>query len=131
MRKQLAIGGLVVFAVWCLLDYVLHGVLLARSYEATAALWRPMAEMKRGVETVAVLIAALAFTGIYERLIAPKSMSAAIWYGLLFGFAVGAPMAYGTFAVMPIPYSMALSWFLGSLVKGLAGGAALGALIRE
>jgi len=38
---------------------------------------------------------------------------------------------YGTYSVMPIPYFMALGWFLGTLVQALAGGWIIGLIIRE
>jgi hypothetical protein len=39
-------------------------------------------------------------------------------------------MAYGSYAVMPIPYAMALTWFLGSVVKITIGGLILGAIVK-
>ena len=35
-------------------------------------------------------------------------------------------MGYGSYVVMPIPYSMALTWFLGSLVEAVVAGLIVG-----
>jgi hypothetical protein len=52
-------------------------------------------------------------------------------YGLLFGVAMGIGMGYGTYAVMPIPYSMALTWFLGTVVEATVGGLLAGLIVRS
>jgi hypothetical protein len=90
-----------------------------------------MAEMKMGLMYVTTFIAALAFASIYGWLVGPKGLQMGFRYGLLYGIGVGVGMGYGTYSVMPIPYSMALTWFLGSVVSATLGGLLLGILIRK
>ena len=40
-------------------------------------------------------------------------------------------MGYGTYSFQPIPYMMALTWFLGSLVEGILAGLIVGAIVRD
>jgi hypothetical protein len=131
MKKRLLIATLLVFSVWEVLDLVLHGLLLAPLYAATAQLWRPMDEIKQGLMVVVTLIAAFTFTYIYFRFIGNKCAGTGWRYGLWFGIGAGISMGYGTYSVMPIPYFMALGWFLGTLVQTLAGGWIIGLIIRE
>ena len=131
MLKRSIVAALAVCAAWSALDFVIHGLILKSSYEATAPLWRPMAEMKMGVMRVAVLMASFAFVSLYARLVAKKGVQTGLRYGLWFGLATGVSMGYGTYAVMPIPYHMALTWFLGSVVQAAVGGAITGAMIRD
>ena len=79
---------------------------------------------------VAVLISTAAFVFIYAALVANKTVRSGIGYGLLFGVGVGAGMGYGTYAVMPIPYSMALTWFLGTVVEAAVGGLLVGLIMN-
>tara|TARA_Y100000588_G_scaffold393563_1_gene510049 strand:- start:2501 stop:2764 length:264 start_codon:yes stop_codon:yes gene_type:complete len=58
---------------------------------------------------VVVLILSIAFVFIYKVLCGEKDAMKGMKYGIWFGVAVG----YGTYSVMPIPYSMSLTWFLG------------------
>jgi hypothetical protein len=131
MGKRIVFGGIVVFVAWEILDYVIHGVILKGLYESTAALWRPMAEMKIGVMAVAVLISAFAFTAIYGWLVGKKSIGQGFRYGLLYGVATGVAMGYGTYAAMPIPYAMAFGWFIGTLVETCVAGLLLGLIVKE
>ena len=52
-------------------------------------------------------------------------------YGLLLGISWGISMGYGSYSVMPIPYHMALAWFLGTVVEMTLGGLLLGLIIKE
>jgi len=131
MGKRVLLAGIAVFIAWEVLDFVIHNVLLKSSYEATASLWRPEAEMKMGVMVVVVLIAALCFAAIYGWLISPKSVGAGIKFGLLYGIALGVGMGYGSYAVMPLPYYLALSWFLATVAEAVVAGLLVAVIIRD
>lgn len=128
MNKKFLLGTLAVFVVWEILDYVMHGLLLASAYEATASLWR--SEMNMGLIAVVVLIAAAAFVYIYAELVGNKSTATALKYGLVYGIGAGISFAYGTYAVMDIPYTMALTWFLGTIVEALAGAYVMSMIVK-
>lgn len=131
MLKRTIVAIVAVFAAWSVLDFIIHGLILKASYEATAHLWRPMPEMKMGLMHVVVFIATLAFVLIYAWLIKEKGLASGVKYGLLFGLASGVSMGYGSYAFMPITYHIALVWFLGSLVEATVGGVIAGAIIRN
>lgn len=129
--KRTIVAILAVFVTWSALDFVIHGVILASTYAATPQLWRPMAEMKMGLMYFTTLVIAASFVYIYARFIAEKGIKTAVLYGLIFGIATGIGMGYGTYSVMPIPYSMAFVWFLGSVVEFTIGGLVTGLIVKK
>lgn len=129
--KQISAAVVAVLLAWSLVDFLLHGVLLRPTYEATAHLWRPQAEMKNWVIHLVTLIAAGGFVKIYALLCSPKSVSRGAFFGLLWGVVAGVSMGYGTYAVMPLPYHLALAWFPGTTVQGVLGGLIVGAMVRD
>jgi hypothetical protein len=131
MTKRFVLAVLAVFVAWSVLDFVIHGLILPATYEATAALWRPREEMRMGLMSVVVLISSIAFVAIYAWLVGEKTSKNGLLYGLLFGIAVGVGVGYGSYAVMPIPYRLALTWFLGSVVEGAAAGLLVGAIVKK
>jgi hypothetical protein len=131
MGKKIIWGAVAVFVLWSILNFIIHGMFLKSAYESTASLWRPMGEMKMGVLYISVFIAALAFSGIYGWLVDRKTLASGLRYGFLYGIAVGIGMGYGTYSVMPIPYFMALTWFLGTILEATLGGFLLGIIIRK
>ena len=59
--KRSLLAVLAIFVAWSAMDVLLHGVFLTSSYAATAALWRPMPEMKTGLISFTVLVSAFVF----------------------------------------------------------------------
>ena len=131
MVKRFLLAVVAVFIAWSLLDFIIHGLVLKSTYEATASLWRPMEQMKMGVMHVATAVYALAFVAIYAALVTPKSMAASLKYGTLFGVATGVSMGFGSYSVMPIPLHLAVVWCVGALVEMIVAGAIVGAVIKE
>jgi len=131
MIKRVLLAIVAIFIAWSILDYIIHGLLLQATYEATANLWRPMEEMKMSLMYVVTLVFAVAFVAIYGFLVSPKSLVTGIKYGALFGLASGFSMGFGSYSYMPIPLSLAWIWFVGSLVETVAAGAIVGGIIRH
>jgi len=117
MGKKFWTGFVVVFVVLSLLEYILYNVLLSSTYEATPNLWRPAAEMKIWIFYVVYLFIAFFFTLIFSKGYEGKGAVEGLRYGFYVGMLMAVPMAYGSYASMPIPYSMALQWFLSGLVE--------------
>ena len=128
---KMIIAVVAIFIVWSGLDFVLHGILLQEAYQATSQIWRPMEEIKSVVLSLVTLITAFAFVFIYARMIAEKSMKSGLLFGAVWGLAAGVSFAYGSYAVMPVPYSMALLWFVGTLVQATAAGALVALIVKE
>jgi len=120
--KRTILAVVAVFVAWSVLDFILHGMILRSTYEATASLWRPMEEFKWVLNYIVVLISAACFVIIYARMITERGMNTALLYGLVFGIGAGVSMGYGSYSVMPIPYHLALAWFLGTVVMAVVGG---------
>jgi hypothetical protein len=129
--KRIALAVLAVFVSWSVLDFVIHGLVLRSTYEATALLWRPMAEMKMWIMHLTVLITALAFVWIYAGFFAERGLASGMKYGILFGLGTGVSMGFGTYSFMPIPLHLALAWFIGTLVETLVGGIIVGSVIAK
>ena len=130
MKKQTFLAIVAIFFAWAVLDFLIHGLLLGATYEATAELWRPMEEMKMPLMYLVTLVSAAAFVMIYGWLISPKSVVTGVQFGLLFGLAMGIGMGFGTYSVQDIPANLAWTWFLGTVVKAAVAGAIAGAIIK-
>jgi hypothetical protein len=130
MVKKILLGGLAIFVAWEVLDFVIHGLILGSTYATVPNLFRAQAEMKMGVMVTVVLLAALAFAAAYAWFVNPKSLATGVKYGLLVGFGAGVSMGYGSYSAMPIPYFMALCWFLGSWVQFTVAGLLAGLIIK-
>ena len=131
MAKRILLAVVAVFIVWSILDFFLHGLLLRSTYEATANLWRPMDQMNRPLMYFVTWVFAACFVLIYGLLVGKKSLVSGIKFGALFGLATGISMGFGSYCYMPIPLTLAWSWFFGSWVEAIVAGAIVGAIIKS
>ena len=131
MAKRIIWAVFAVYIVWSILDFILHGLLLRSTYEATANLWRPMNQMNMPLMYVVTLVFTTCFVLIYGFLVGPKSLTSGIRFGALFGLATGISMGFGSYVYMPIPLTLAFSWFFGSWIEAIVAGAVAGAIIKS
>ena len=131
MRPKTFLAALAVFVAWLVLDMVIRVVILGEAYEETAQFWRTEEDMKMGLMYSVTGLSAVCFTGIYAWFVGQKNLWSGLFYGLLFGLGLGAGFGFGMYAVMPIPETMAFTWFLGTLVEYLVGGALVGLILKS
>jgi hypothetical protein len=125
MNKKIWIGAGTVFVIIAALDFLLNGVLLMPEFDATPNLWRPMAEMKMWIFFVTYAFIAYFFTLVFSKGFEGKGVMEGVRYGTYIAMMVSLPAAYGMYGSMPIPYSLALKWFLGGWVQFILCGIAL------
>lgn len=125
MNKKVLTGFVVVFVLSEILMYLIHGVILASTYEATKDLWRPDMESLMWIYHVLAIIGAFFFTFIFSKGYEGKGTAEGVRYGLYIGIWMGAGMAYGTYSMINIPYSLALQWFFFSIIECIIYGIAL------
>ncbi len=131
MAKKLILAVVAVFIAWSILDFILHGLLLRSTYEATANLWRPMDQMNMPLMYFVTLVFTVCFVLIYGLLVGQKSLASGIRFGALFGLATGISMGFGSYSYMPIPLTLAWSWFLGSWLEAIVAGVIVGAIVKS
>jgi hypothetical protein len=131
MAKRTMWAIVAVFIAWSILDFILHGLLLRSTYEATANLWRPIGQMNMPLLYFVKLVFTVCFVLIYGLMVGQKSLASGIRFGALFGLATGVSMGFGSYSFMPIPLTLAWSWFFGSWFEAITAGAIVGAIMKS
>lgn len=128
--KRTLLAGSAILVAWMLFDLLVHRLVFAPIYEATASLWRPFDQMNAALIYAVTLLLIATFVGVYTLLVRPKSMGAGVTLGAFIGLALGIASGFGTFIHMPIPLELAWGWCVAGIAKGLIAGAIVGAAIR-
>lgn len=125
MNKKVLTGFVVVFVLSEIMMYLIHGVILASTYEATKDIWRPDMESLMWIYHVLALVGSFFFTFVFSKGYEGKGVAEGVRYGVYIGIWMGMGMAYGTYSMINIPYSLALQWFFFSIVECIVYGIAL------
>jgi len=124
-----------VYVVAQLVDYLIHGVLLRSAYEALKDLWRPDMASKTWIMVLVTAIWSVLFTLIFIKGYEARGWMEGVRFGLLIGLFTAIPLAYGTYAMLPIPYSLAFQWFVSGLLQcillGIVAALVWGSLARR
>ena len=122
--KRLVLAILIVFAGVWVTDFLVHAVWLQSTYAATMNLWRPEAEMKAhmGWMLLSQFLAAATFVLIWSKgFPTTASLGGACLYGLCMGV-FRETTTLISYAVQPLPGSLAVEWFVSGLAQGLIMG---------
>jgi hypothetical protein len=131
MARKIIYSVIIVFVVWSILDFIIHQLILGASYQATANLWRPMAQMKMGLMYGVKFLVSIAFVSLYALFVSKRGITKGFFFGLLYGCGAGISMGYGTYSYMAIPYHRAFTWFLGSVVEFTLAGLIVGGICSQ
>ncbi|MFC1491688.1 hypothetical protein ACFLQ0_03765 [Nitrospinota bacterium] len=130
--KRYVLAALGVFVFLFVFEYLWHGVGMQGLYKQTASVWRPEKEMNQLFHWVIItqLAFAFVFAFIFTRNYEGKGLGEGFRYGVYMGLFM-AVMQVGIYPYLPIPFSIAAAWFVGSLVAGIGGGVLLSLIYRD
>lgn len=118
MNKKLWIGFVAVFVAWSALSFIIHGVILGKVYgsEEMMKVWRPDMQSKMWIFYVVTAVTSFFLTLIYSKWSTGKGLAEGLQFGVYSGFLMATPMAYSSYAMYPIPYHLALQWFIYGMI---------------
>ena len=121
MNKKLWIGFIVIFIAMAVLNMIIHGFILSSTYQTdeVSKIMRPESEMNSmmWIYYVVYIIQAFFFTFIFSKGYEGKGIMEGVRYGLYMGLLMATPMAYASYAMYPMPYSLALQWFIYGMIQ--------------
>ena len=133
--KRWLLASVAVLVVIAVLEFIIHGVLLADVYKQTASVWRPEKEMQQmmwmfwlGYLVLAPFFALIYVKG-YEK--GKPGLGQGIRCGLYVGAMLSVAHGFGWYVILPIPLALAFYWFVAILVEFIAAGAAAGLVYRD
>ena len=114
--KGPALAIMAIFVLWNLLDLVIHVWILGADYTALVPLIRPVTEMPLWAINLVLVANDLAFVGLFLLLNAERSPKT---------------VGFGVYGAVPIPFKVALVWFLGSWVELALAGLLLAVALKK
>ncbi len=129
VRRYLA-ATLAVFVVSVGLGYVVNGLLLQSTYASIHGVWRPDILSKMWINAVNDFILSFVFVYLFAKGYEGRGMLEGVRFGLLMGLVFAIPAAYGTYVIIPVPYYLALEWFLYGMAQTVIIGMVAAAIYK-
>ncbi|MGH8196439.1 MAG: hypothetical protein ACREQ8_18895 [Woeseiaceae bacterium] len=132
INKTFWIGFIVVYIVWQLIGFVVHGIMLEDTYANMWQVFRPEGEMNSMMwmmflsSALYLLLFCYIFTKGYEG----KGVGEGLRYGLLMGLFMAIPMSIDQYVVYPVPSNLAVIWFLSGVISFMIAGAIFAAIYK-
>ncbi len=130
--KKLLISFVAVFVVGQVCNFLVHAQWLAPTYQSLASVWRPEADMesKMWIMFVTGAVFAFFFCYVFARGYEGKGLVEGARYGAIIGLFFGVPQAYDSYVIYPIPYTLALKWFVSGLAVCIVMGMVAAAVYK-
>jgi len=128
--KRYVAASLTVFVVSVALGYLVNAVILQSTYASIHGIWRADVQSKMWINAVSDFILSFVFVYVFVRGYQGRGIMEGVRFGLLMGLIFAIPAAYGTYVIIPIPYYLALEWFLYGMAQTLILGIVAAALYQ-
>lgn len=132
MNKTFWIGFIVVFVVWQIIGFLVHGMMLGDTYRALWGVFRPEQEMNSlmWMMFVSSALYLLLFCYIFTKGYEGKGLAEGLRFGLLMGLFMSIPMAIDQYVVYPLPPNLAAIWLVSGVVSFMIAGAVFAAIYK-
>ena len=133
MSKKLWVGFIAVYVTMCVTMMIIHMGLLSSAYrsEEVMKMMRPESDGTMWIYFVTALIMSFFFTLIFSKGYEGKGIAEGVRYGLYVGLLMATPMAYNSYASYPLPYSLALQWFIYGMIQYIILGVVVAAVFGK
>ena len=132
MNKTFWIGFIVVFVVWQIIAFLVHGMMLGDTYRALWGVFRPEGEVNSMMwmmylsSALYLLLFCYIFTKGYEG----RGIGEGLRFGLLMGLFMCIPMAIDQYVIYPLPPNLAVIWLVSGVVSFMIAGAVFAAIYK-
>lgn len=125
MNKKVWLGFVASFITIEILESIVNMVILSSAYQSTMSIWRPDMMSKMWIFHLVMLIGSFFFAFIFSKGFENKGIIEGVRYGIYIGIWLSVGKAYGTYAMIAIPYSLALQWFIYGVLEYVIAGVVL------
>lgn len=128
--KRYVIAGIAVFATFQVCDMVIHGRLLMKDYEALASMWRPDMMSLMWIMWITCAVLSFLFAYVFVKGYEARGMLEGVRYGLIVGLMMNGVGAFNQYVLFPVPFVLAVKWFVFGMIEFILAGAVVAAIYR-
>ena len=127
--KRFIMASLVVFVGFEIIDMIIHGGILAKTYEGMN-IWRSDMMSKMWIFHLGSFVMAFLFTFIFIKGHENKGIAEGARYGIVIGLFANIPYGFYSYAMYPLPFSLCLQWFVFGMIEFIICGLIAAAIYK-
>jgi hypothetical protein len=132
--KRFWLAVVAVIVLLFITDWIVHGGILLSTYESEGVkeAFRTMDDMqsKMWITYVLYIVWAYFFTFIFVKGYENKGIMEGVKFGVYIGLFYSFVSSYGNYTLYPVPYSLALQWFIFGLIQCVIFGIAVALIYK-
>lgn len=131
-NKTFWIGCVVVFVVLQAIGFVVHGVMMAPTYQELAAIFRPEAQMNdmMWMMMLSAAVTVYMFCYIFTKGYEGKGIMEGVRYGALVSFLMAGAWSIDQHVIYPLPADVATIWLVSGFVSFMIAGGVFAAIYK-
>ncbi len=128
--KRFLAGGLAVFVVFQVCDFIIHGLILGNVYMSMVNVWRPDMMSYMWILRVNSFIFSYFMMYVFVRGYEGRGLLEGVRFGIIIGLMTYILGAFYQFALYSLPLSLVLKWAGFGLIEYILAGIAAAAIYR-
>ena len=131
--KRFWMAFVAAYLVYQVLGFLIHVVWLDSDYQELAAIFRPKEQMDQmmWITFITSAVMTLMFCYIFTRGYENRGIGEGVRYGLYMGLFFMTMQAYDSYVFYPLPYHLALKWFVAGMLVFIAMGSVVSLVYKN
>ncbi len=122
--KRFLAGGLAIFVIFQICDFVIHGLILGDVYMSMTNVWRPDMMSLMWIMYLSSFVFSYLMMFVFIKGYEDRGLPEGIRFGIIIGLMTNIMGAFYQYAVYPLPFSLVLQWAGYGLVEFILAGIA-------
>lgn len=128
--KRFIFGGMVIFIIFQILDFLVHNILLMPIYASMTDVWRPDMMSKMWIMYVCSFVFSFLMMFVFIKGYEARGIMEGVRFGIIIGLMTNGAGAFYQYSVYPLPFSLVIQWFLYGLAEFIIAGIAAALIYR-
>lgn len=120
--KKMVLASLGVFVAFELMDYIIHGLILASVYAQFPHIWRQDMMSKMWLMALSTLVMSVMFVYIFIRGYENKGIAEGVRFGIVAGLFMNVIGMFSQYVMYPISLNLAVMWFTFGMLEFMIAG---------
>ena len=129
--RRFIITGFSVFIAFCVMDILVHGVMLSSTYSALSNVWRPDMNSLMWMMYLASLLFSFVFAWLFSRGYKGHGIKEGLVFGFIMGIGINIMASIGQYTMYPLPGIMCIKWFFFGTAEYIIAGIVASLTYRE